>query len=225
MDMESWLTKEEFSPLRGFSNRVAQPFGKTPPNVLTCVRFTFAPIVGFVLYQEMYLLGIILGTVMFLTDLVDGALARYQSKKLNLEKLLYKDEVKLGLKKRIFLLGRSHLGEELDAASDKVSVFIPLLVLGLGVVYWPLLALAGLIALALVLMRPIKRRWATGANKSAKSNRLGKFKVHMEVICLISLTFSLWLAPEYAALLGNITLTLAIIMAAFSLYGHISTFR
>ena len=223
---KAWFTGGEFTALRGFSDWVARPFGKIPPNLISLFRIPFVIPVAYVLDLDMHLLGLILGTVLFLSDLIDGALARYQTRVFKIVQLSYEEEVKLGLIARCLLLGKTYLGKEIDPIGDKIAVFVLLLVLGVGIVDTFGIVMVGVLAVILTLMRPIRRRYGIDdEDKDGDANFGGKHKLHVEIICLITLDLTLWLAPEHSALFGNITLGLAIVMAVISLYGHICCLR
>ncbi|HJV32522.1 MAG TPA: CDP-alcohol phosphatidyltransferase family protein, partial [Patescibacteria group bacterium] len=77
-------------------------------------------------------------------------------------------------------------GAAFDPFVDKVRYFGALLALGVGRLWWPLIALGGLFALALTIGRPIVTRLKLS---KGKANWLGKHKVHVEAALIAWLVF------------------------------------
>jgi phosphatidylglycerophosphate synthase len=166
-------------------------------------------------------------TLSFLTDWFDGALGRHQQS--DRPHMTREEESRLSILQQINYRGVTHLGRALDPLVDKVRFIGLLWVLGDHIVpRWIMLTIT-LLAIILILVRPIKRFLQLDP---AGANRYGKFKVYSEVISIIILVFTtrpiygsefllVEFRPVYLTLTGSILTSL--LLACYSLYGHITS--
>ncbi len=207
-----WQSNRKFSLVHGLTQWQAQPLSRW----LTGNQLT---VIGFLLCLPMtmlYLLDFYWGASMLLlvsawTDWMDGAVAHIHQglrPAMSLE-----EERRLGVMARINYRGVTHLGKSLDPFTDKVRFFCTLYPLGWGVVSgWLIIALT-VVAIALTVVRPVKRWYGMG---DGRSNRFGKIKVWAEYVAITFLV----LAPTSQWLL-NTTFVVALILGLFSLGGHL----
>ncbi len=200
--LSTWVghfLSERFMPGRLTANRV------TLTGLFLCIPMTL-----FYLLDFFWLATVVL-VVSATFDFADGALAHYQQG--SRPPLSLESERRLGVLARIKERGVTHLGKSLDPITDKVRFFSALYVLGWGIVSgWLIIALTG-VALALTVMRPIKRWLKMG---DGRSNRFGKFKVGAEYVALGLLV----LYPTFQIFL-DVTLIAALTLGVCSLLGHV----
>lgn len=208
---EEWLNEDHFRGwVRRWSDRIAAWIDNPTPNKLTAIGLAFA-----LAALPAFLLGkIALGAVCFglsgFTDWFDGSLARYQSAKMS-------DAERETQADRPFLerRGMTDDGGWFDPLVDKIRYFAALLPLGIGRLWWPLIALGGLLAVVLTAGRPII---AYLKLSKGKANKLGKMKGMIE----IGVVAWLVLAPAGGApdIVGNVLLGLATLGGLGSFYGQ-----
>lgn len=210
--VRSWLLNRRFKTVAGISQRLARWLSPhftanqvTLIGLIACIPMTFFYLL------DLYLPAGILLIFSFLTDWADGALAHYQQ---GLKRPMTLDEERqLGIMARISYRGVTHLGKSLDPIVDKARFFCVLYSLGIGVVsLWLVIALSS-VALALTLVRPVKRWLNMG---DGRSNRLGKYKIWAELIAIALLVLS----PTNRDLL-NLTFVVALLFGMLSFVGHL----
>lgn len=214
-----WLSRAEFSQVSGFSNRVASWFDWTRPNLITMTGVVLClPMAYFFLQTDFQstLIGAAITTICFLCDWLDGALARYQDKKHGLEKLPIEAERLIPIWRRFFLRGSTNLGTALDPFADKVKYYVVLFTRGWGYVSNTLIVISLVTAIALTLVRPIKRYFKIG---DAAANRAGKYKIFIEIAVVTAIV----LIPrnETTQIISNILLVTAMIFGFLSLSAHL----
>ena len=176
----------------------------TTPNRITALGLILALLAIGAFLGGSRVWGFVFGALSYLTDFLDGALARYQDG-------LMTPEEREAEKAKHWMHRRGKTEEEailsgaaFDPFVDKVRYFGILLPLGLGRLWWPLIALGGVFALALTIGRPIVSKMKLS---KGKANWLGKHKVHVEAALL------LWLCLIPASgrdqTFGNVLLALA----------------
>ncbi len=134
--------------------------------------------------------------------------------------MTFEEERSLGFLERVNFRGVTHLGRELDPFTDKLRFLGVLLMLGPEIVWTWLIVLCCVFALGTTVVRPIKRYFGLG---DASANGAGKYKVAIEFLGLALLVF---LPKDILCLEGmriavNSVFTLALLMAAASLFGHL----
>ncbi|MCX6714820.1 MAG: CDP-alcohol phosphatidyltransferase family protein [Candidatus Uhrbacteria bacterium] len=214
-----WLSKPEFSQVSGFSNRVASWFDWTRPNLITMTGMVLClPMAYFFLQTDLLstAIGAVITIICFLCDWLDGALARYQDKKYGLKKLSLEEERLIPIWRRFFLRGSSNLGTALDPFADKVKYYVALFTRGWGYVSTTLIIISFVTAIALTLVRPIKRYFKIG---DAAANRAGKYKIFIEVAVVAVIV----LVPhnETTQIISNTLLVGAMIFGFLSLSAHL----
>lgn len=204
--------------LRRFSDRVAQGLDGLPgmtPNRITAVGLLTALLAALLFAGGDLVLGAVLCAFSYLTDFLDGALARYQ------EALMTPAEraAEVGkpwLERRGWTEDATWLpGSSFDPLVDKIRYFGALLTLGAGRLWWPLVAAGAAFALALTLVRPLFRRWKVA---SGRANVLGKLKVPVEGLVLAWLVF---LPAATLPTADDALLALATLLGAASLAGQL----
>ncbi|MEK7546228.1 MAG: CDP-alcohol phosphatidyltransferase family protein [Patescibacteria group bacterium] len=158
----------------------------TTPNQITALGLVLAINAIFLFYAGGIVLGAIMCALSYLTDFLDGALARYQDEHMTPEER----EIERGkhwMKRR----GKTEeeaifSGAAFDPFVDKVRYFGCMLTLGISRLWWPLIALGGVFALALTIGRPIATRLKLS---KGRANWLGKRKVHVEAVLIAWLVF------------------------------------
>ncbi len=158
-----------------------------------------------------------------LLDFFDGALARYQDDvdKIPIDqrpRISETEEYNLPLSKRLNLRGSSHYGGTIDPFSDKTLNLGSIGTLGWFVVSRTYLWLSILVALILTLIRfrAIRRMLEFGGKGSA--NRFGKYKILIEVACIIIL--ALFPTGPIKELIANVFIGIALTFGCLSLVGH-----
>lgn len=188
--LRSWLEDDSrVGWLRRLSDWAASGLDAVPgttPNRVTAMGLSLALLATLMFATGGIVIGALLCTASYLTDFLDGALARYQD-----ERMTQEERTAEGSKHWMLRRGKSEDGGFLSGAAfdpfvDKVRYFGALLALGLGRLWWPLIALGGLFALALTVGRPIVARLKLS---KGKSNWLGKHKVHVEAVLIAWLVF------------------------------------
>lgn len=221
---ERWLNQREFKGLRSFSNPIAafidKTFGWITPNLITLLLgiLLCAPAMA-LHYAEFNVAYIVVLTIAFGSDFLDGAYARFLKKRYNLVERSLEDEEKLSLWRRINTKGPTHLGIALDPFADKVRYFSVIFTIGYGYVESWLIWSSLVVAITLTLIRPIMRKLKLGTGASSK---LGKIKIFIEVSALIAIYF---IPQEYAGvLISNTLVGIALLGGVASLSGHLFLF-
>lgn len=214
-----WLSQPEFSQISGFSNRVASWFDWTRPNLITMTGVVLClPMAYFFLQTDFQstMIGAVITTICFLCDWLDGALARYQDKKYGLEKRSLEEERLIPIWRRFFLRGSTNLGTALDPFADKVKYYVVLFTRGWGYVSNTLIVISFITAVALTIVRPIKRYFKIG---DAAANRAGKYKIFIEVAVVTVIV----LVPhnQTTQIVSNTLLVIAMIFGFLSLCAHL----
>lgn len=214
-----WLSRAEFSQVSGFSNRVASWFDWTRPNLITMTGVVLClPMAYFFLQTDFQstMIGAVITIICFLCDWLDGALARYQDKKYGLSKLPLEEERLIPMWRRFFLRGSTNLGTALDPFADKVKYYVVLFTRGWGYVSNILIIISFVTAIALTLVRPIKRYFKIG---DAAANRAGKYKIFIEIAVVTAIV----LIPhnETTKTISNALLVTAMIFGFLSLSAHL----
>lgn len=176
----------------------------------------------------LFLVAISVSTWVWLTDLMDGKLARFQQWKLCIEMGIgfftldplfpLEYEQSLSWDERMKMKGITHTGQTIDPVADKLSYAasgLPLLIVSAYMACW--WTLAGTIAYELLLfaMRPIKDRLELN-DKAAKGP--GKIKVNVQWISLLIL-FVAYIGVNNAWwVISDANLT----FAATALFAHIA---
>jgi phosphatidylglycerophosphate synthase len=196
---DRWLNAETRGGwLRRLSDRAAEGLDAMPgmtPNHVTAAGLSFALLATLLFSVGGVGLGALFCAMSYLTDFLDGALARYQDARMTPE-----DRAAEGAKHWMLRRGKTEDGAIFSGAAfdpfvDKVRYFGALLPLGLGRLPAWLIAAAGVFALALTIGRPIvaKMRLSKG-----KANWFGKHKVHVEAVLVA------WLVLVPAATLAHV---------------------
>lgn len=208
---EEWLEEDHFrGRIRRWSDRVAAWIDNPTPNKLTMIGLAFA----LASLPAFLLGGVALGAAFFglsgFTDWFDGSLARWQSERMS-------DEERAAQAAQPFLerRGMTDDGGWFDPLVDKVRYFAALLPLAIGRLWWPLIALGGVFAVALTAGRPII---AYLKLSKGKANKLGKIKAMAEIAVIAWLV--LVPADLGADLVGQLLLALATLGGAASFYGQ-----
>lgn len=211
--LERWLRKDEVESFRSRSDRMAAWIDNMTPNKITLLGLLMAlgAVPAFLLGKTS--LGVVLGVASYATDLFDGALARYQHARMTAEEIAAQ-AARPFMERR----GMTDDGGWFDPLVDKIRYFGFLLPLGVGTLWWPLIALGGLFALALTIGRPVVARMKLS---KGKSNFLGKHKVHVEAVLLVWLVFVPWAA--WSSAVAHVLLLLATLGGAASFAGQAYT--
>lgn len=211
--LERWLWQDEYRGLRSRSDRMAAWIDDMTPNKITLLGLICAlgAVPAFLCGQTS--LGVALGGFSYATDLLDGALARYQHDRMTREEV-DAQAARPFLERR----GMTDDGGWFDPLVDKIRYFGILLPLAADRLWWPLIALGGFFALALTIGRPVVARM--GLSKG-KSNFLGKHKVHVELVLLAWLVFIPW--ARWSSATAHVLLALATLGGAASFAGQAYT--
>jgi len=188
--LRSWLEDESSAGwLKRLSDWAAGGLDAVPgmtPNRVTALGLVLALLATLLFAVGGVALGAVMCALSYLTDFLDGALARYQDEGMTPKER----ETERG---KHWMLRRGKTEEEaifsgaaFDPFVDKVRYFGALLALGIGRLWWPLIALGGLFALALTIGRPIVTKLKLS---KGKANWLGKHKVHVEAALIAWLVF------------------------------------
>lgn len=223
-EAERWLRQREFTAVRTLSNAVARiitkSFGWLTPNLVTLFgAILCCPAIWFMIHG-FKIISIVLLALSFLTDFLDGAMARYQMRRYHMPELPPGLDQTWSLQRRLFARGKTSFGAVLDPFIDKVRYFMVLFTLGYGFVssflIWGSLA----IAIALTAIRPFMRNMNLG---SGASNRLGKYKVFIEVFALLNILVFTSFYPENQAsvTISNLLVGSAMIAGLGSFSGHL----
>lgn len=188
--LRSWLEDDSrVGWLRRLSDWAARGLDAVPgttPNRVTALGLILALLATFSFAVGGIALGAIFCAASYLTDFLDGALARYQDGRMTPEER-EAERHKHWMRRRGKTEEEAILsGAAFDPFVDKVRYFGALLALGIGRLWWPLIALGGLFALALTIGRPIVTRLKLS---KGKANWLGKHKVHVEAALVAWLVF------------------------------------
>lgn len=188
--LRSWLEDESrVGWLKRLSDASARRLDAVPgmtPNRVTAQGLTLALAATLLFATGGVALGAFLCALSYLTDFLDGALARYQDERMTPEER----EAERG-KHWMLRRGRTEDGGFLSGAAfdpfvDKVRYFGALVPLGHDRLWWPLMAVGAAFAIALTIGRPIAARLRLS---KGKSNWLGKHKVHVEAALIAWLVF------------------------------------
>jgi phosphatidylglycerophosphate synthase len=202
-----WLNGETTAGrLRRMSDWAAARLDAIPgatPNRVTAMGLVLALIATFMFATGGIVLGAVFCTLSYVTDFLDGALARYQD-----DRLTDADRETESRKNWLAKRGKTEdeaifSGASFDPFVDKVRYFGALITLGLGRLWWPLVAIGGFFALALTIGRPVVTKLKLS---KGRANWLGKHKVHVEAALLVWLVF---VPADRLPLGGNILLALA----------------
>ncbi len=203
--LRSWLEDDSrVGWLRRLSDRSAAALDAVPgmtPNRVTALGLVLAMLAALMFALGAVAFGAVFCAASYLTDFLDGALARYQD-----ERMTDEGRAAEGAKGWLDRRGKTEDGGFLSGAAfdpfvDKARYFGALLPLGLDRLWWPLIAAGAFFALALTLWRPLAVRLRLS---KGRSNWLGKHKVHVEAALLAWLVFIPAAALPYAddAILG-----------------------
>lgn len=212
----SLLERDHFQGwVRRWSDAVAAWIDNPTPNKLTLIGLIAA--IGAI---PAFLLGkIALGATLFaascFTDWFDGSLARYQFDKMS-EAERDAQAARPFLERR----GSTDDGGWFDPLVDKVRYFGALLPLGLGQLWWPLIAFGGFLALALTIGRRIVAKMKLS---KGKANLPGKIKGIVEIALItwlvLAAPFAVGLGAAFPSV-GNILLAAATLGGAVSFGGQ-----
>lgn len=162
----SWYTENR--TIRSFSDGIASLFaGWTSANQISLVRIPMAAGIAILISQDHLLLAGVLYALTAALDFLDGAVARYQDEK--------------GIAP-----GETESGKWLDPLSDKIVNQTILFTLGWNYLPHALLYACAGIALALTVLRPMKKRLGLG---DGRANSFGKMKMWVEVALITVLFF------------------------------------
>ncbi len=188
--LRSWLEDDARAGwLKRLSDWAASGLDAVPgttPNGITALGLVLALLATLLFAMDGIALGAVFCTFSYVTDFLDGALARYQDERMTAEDR-ERESGKHWMRRR----GRTEDGGFLSGAAfdpfvDKVRYFGAALALGHDRLWWPLLAVGGFFALALTLWRPFAAKLKLS---KGKSNWLGKHKVHVEAVLIAWLVF------------------------------------
>lgn len=214
-----WLTNDRLDGVQGLSNRVASWFDWTTSNQITLARLILVIPLSSLLTQGYLVLGTLVGTVSFVMDFLDGALARYHQDRAARE-ITPEEEQFMGIIERLNIRGKSQLGKTLDPLADKATYLGALVPLGIDHLHWSLMAASITLAVVLTVVRPIKRWFGLG---DGAANRFGKWKLWCEIAVLVALVF---VPVSFGkAIVATLLVILAILLAALSLFGQMYTAR
>jgi len=188
--LRDWLESETrdgwLKRLSDWTARGLDAVPGTTPNRVTALGLVLALLATALFAAGAIALGAAICALSYLTDFMDGALARYQDARMT-------DAEREAERGKHWMLrrGKTEEGAILSGAAfdpfvDKVRYFGALLTLGVGRLWWPLIAAGGVFALALTIGRPIVTRLKLS---KGKANWLGKHKVHVEAVLLAWLVF------------------------------------
>ena len=187
--LRAWLEAETRGAwLKRLSDWAARKLDAVPgttPNRITALGLVLALLATFLFIAGGVALGAVFCTMSFLTDFMDGALARYQDAQMtdaDREVERRKHWMRRGKTEEEAILS----GASFDPFVDKVRYFGALLPLGIGRLWWPLMLAGGVFALALTIGRPIVTKLKLS---KGKANWLGKHKVHVEAALIAWLVF------------------------------------
>lgn len=183
-------------------------------------------VVGIVLFQLEYdWSAIAVLTASFITDAVDGVLARYLQG--NKPLLTLEEEKKMSWWELVNYPGITRFGSSLDPIVDKVRYIGLLWTIGYDLVDFDIAVSTTVIAVLLTLMRPIKVMLKL---ENIGANTWGKHKMHAEVVATTIIVFGtreLFSGDNPLAHLEithftiNLSASLAMILGAMSLYKHL----
>lgn len=188
--LRSWLEDESrvgsLKRLSDWAARGLDAVPETTPNRITALGLVLALLATLLFILGGVALGAVFCTLSYLTDFLDGALARYQDERMT-------PEEREGERHKHWMRRRGKTEEEailsgaaFDPFVDKVRYFGALLPLGVGRLWWPLIVVGALFALALTIGRPIVTKLKLS---KGKANWLGKHKVHVEAVLIAWLVF------------------------------------
>ncbi len=165
------------------------PFSVTP-NQVTYLRFILTPIVGWLIYKEMYSWGLLLFLFTMLTDAIDGAMARTRNQVTNLGKII-------------------------DPLADKLVVAVVAVLLIVKFLN-PNLAWAIIGIDILIMIVGGYKKYILGEDIQAEI--FGKLKLIIQVIGIGVLLLYILLTWAWLLMLAQYILYLAIILAIISLF-------
>jgi len=176
-----------------FSSRMSF-LKKNIPNVLTVARILVIPIVSVTFYTGLYYISAFLLVAAFLTDFLDGYLARVWA-------------------------SQSKVGKFLDPVADKMLVTCTLVMLIYndkisGIMIFPAL----LVILREILVSGLREFMVT-LNTTLDVSFAGKLKTAIQMFALIILTFDC--DVSFCTHLGNMLLWVASIMSIYSAFWYV----
>lgn len=180
-----WHEKSEFGAAGRFSDRLLRrtgPFVLAPPNLVTLAGGLMAVPMCMAYLAGATWLALSLFVAGLLTDWLDGALARYQTRYLP---GLVASDAERG-RSEWLRLGPTELGKKIDPVVDKLRYFGALWPLGWHVLPHALLWVSLGLALTLTAFRPLVS-WRWGLKPGA--NAVGKVKVYVEAAAIACLSF------------------------------------
>lgn len=174
--LQRWHEKTEFAGARRLTDGLLKRLGRLawiPPNAVTIAGGLLVVPMAFAFTAQAYLLGTILFTASVLTDWLDGAMARYQVRRMT--PALAASEAKVS---EWWRFGPTEVGKKLDPVIDKARYFAALAPLGWDRLPQALFWTAAAIAVLLTFFREVVR-WIWGLKPGA--NAYGKIKVYVEI--------------------------------------------
>ncbi len=114
-------------------------------------------------------------------------------------------------------------GALLDPITDKIRYVIPLLMIGGGRIWDPLIIASASLAIGLMLVRPMKRIFPQKQKINNKANRWGKYKALFEhlglgiLIAFPNIRSCIWIV--------HVLIGFSVLLAFLSFCGHLSKFR
>lgn len=217
---------------RKFADRVAAWFDSigTTPNRLTmwrivlslpmCLCFTLAlsythrPLIWFFYH----VCGVLLYIWCALLDFFDGSLARYQTRTYGILERSEDEERALSFWQKLNLRGSSKFGAVLDPFSDKTLYFGTIFPLGWTTLNHSILFGSLAIAILLTAIRFRAIRKALNLVGKGAANRIGKYKIWIEVVAAASL--GLLPTSTFKIYTANISVSIALFIGILSLAGH-----
>ncbi len=213
---KDWLTDDRLDSVQSMSDRVASWFAWTTSNKVTLFKIVLALPMAFLFFTGHLVAGCVIYAIACLLDWVDGALARYHADRF--PAIAPEIELRMTLRERMNIRGRSLLGKARDPLSDKTTYLGALIPLGLGWANTWLIGLSLLMAVALTIVRPIKSALGLG---DGAANRFGKMKMWTEILvisAIVLLPHNIWLCRAGTNLLLGLALTLALLSFAGQLH-------
>ena len=224
---KEWLERDRFETVRGYSDVVASYLDWTTSNQLTLFRIILTLPMTYFFFQGNLLIGCIFYTHCCLLDFFDGAVARYQEERRGTSELTSEVEEKMTYLQIICFRGKTEFGKQTDAFSDKCVYFAVLLALGQGFISWWLIILSLIPAILLTSIRLkkvkkfIQHFWPQ--HKDSSSNRLGKFKMWLEIVAITILVFIP--RTHTGQMMANFSVGIAMLFGFLSFAGQIYTIR
>jgi len=159
------------------------------PNMLSTTRLIGVPFLVYVLWDEQYVLGLILFIILALTDMFDGALARGRNQ-------------------------ITELGKVLDPVADKLLIGSAILIILLKINLPLAVLVVGLDAIIILLGLIMK---ASGSKLDIKANVWGKIKLNLQVGGIALVFLGLLLSLPILIVVAQWVLWLAVVFAILSI--------